>query len=205
MSVKRIDHIAIVVPNVEEAADFYEDALGLKVEHVEKVDGQEVIVAILPAGQSEIELLEPVTETSGVAKFLGKHGPGVHHLCLEVDCLAETIARLKEKGVQLINDQPTIGSGGKKIAFVHPKSTYGVLIELYETTAEEPIIRANILDDLRLRLDVERQAVSAGVSAFLRTLREVTGRAGPTEWVAGDGTRITLKPPEEDPEPERQT
>ena len=135
MSVTRIDHIAIVVPSVEDAAGFYQDALGLKIERVERVDGQEVVVAFLPTGQSEIELLEPVNETSGVAKFLAKHGPGMHHLCLEVDNLDETLARLKEKGVQLINEQPTIGSGGKRIAFVHPKSASGVLIELYETTA----------------------------------------------------------------------
>ncbi len=203
MSVKRIDHIAIVVPNVEDATGFYEDALGLKVAHVEQVEGQDVLVAILPAGQSEVELLEPVNETSGVAKFLAKHGPGMHHLCLEVDCLDETLARLKAKGVTLINEEPTIGSGGKRIAFVHPKSTCGVLIELYECSEGEQLIRANILDDLRARLDVERQAVSAGVSAFLRTLREVNGRAEPTEWVTNNGTRIVIKPPEE--EPERQS
>lgn len=203
MSVKRIDHIAIVVPNVEDAAGFYEDALGLKIEHVEQVDSQEVIVAFLPTGQSEIELLEPINETSGVAKFLAKHGPGMHHLCLEVDDLEETLARLKEKGVALINEEPTIGSGGKRIAFIHPKSTCGVLIELYETTADETLIRANILDDLKSRLDVERQAVSAGVSAFLRTLREVTGRASSAEWVTNNGTRIIIKAPEE-PEPEHK-
>jgi len=132
LSVKRIDHIAIVVPNVEEAAAFYQDALGLKLERIEEVAGQEVIVAFLPTGQSEIELLEPTTDDSGVAKFLAKHGPGIHHICLEVDNLDATLASLKAKGVQLINETPTTGSGGKRIAFIHPKSAYGVLVELYE-------------------------------------------------------------------------
>jgi methylmalonyl-CoA/ethylmalonyl-CoA epimerase len=181
LPIKRIDHIAIVVPNVEEAANFYQDALGLKVTHVEQVDRQDVIVAFLPAGESEIELVEPVSDTSGVSKFLGKRGPGVHHLCLEVDNLEDTLARLKDKGIQLIDEQPTIGSGGKKIAFIHPRNTFGVLIELYEATAEEPLIRASILDEMRTRFVVERQAVSAGVSAFLRSLRVVTGRADPTD------------------------
>ena len=200
MAVKRIDHIAIVVPNVEDATCFYEEALGLKVEHVEQIDSQEVLVAFLPTGGSEIELLEPINDTSGVAKFLAKHGPGMHHLCLEVDDLQETMARLKAKGVALINEEPVIGSGGKRIAFVHPKSTGGVLIELYEMTSDEATIRASIIRDLRSRLDVERQAVTAGVSAFLRTLREMNGRMSSEEWVTNNGTRIIIKPPEE-PEP----
>ena len=193
MPIKRIDHIAIVVPNVEEAAKFYDDALGLRVEYVEEVAGQDVIVAFLPAGQSEIELVEPVTVDSGVAKFLGKHGPGIHHICLEVDDLEETLVRLKEKGVHLINDAPTIGSGGKRIAFIHPKSAYGVLVELYETTADEPFIRANILDNMLKRVNTERQAVSAGISAFLGTLRDNTRSVISEDHVRGNNRRITLK------------
>ena len=134
MSVKRIDHIAIVVPDIEAAKAFYEDALGMKVHHVEQIDEQEVIVAFLPSGESEIELLEPINDTSGVAKFLSKRGPGIHHICLEVSNLEERLAILKSKGVRLINETPTIGSGGKRIAFIHPESTFGVLVELYEST-----------------------------------------------------------------------
>jgi methylmalonyl-CoA/ethylmalonyl-CoA epimerase len=133
MSIKRIDHIAIVVPDLKAAQAFYEDALGMKVERVERVDEQEVIVAFLPSGDSEIELLEPTNDTSGVAKYLSKRGPGIHHICLEVENLDTKLASLKEKGVRLINETPTIGSGGKRVAFIHPESTFGVLIELYET------------------------------------------------------------------------
>ncbi len=171
MSVKRIDHIAIVVPDIEEAQSFYQDALGLDVTHVEQLDDQEVIVAFLPAGDSEIELVEPLNTTSGVARYLSKHGAGVHHLCVEVDHIGETLKRLQARGVELINEQPTIGSGGKKIAFVHPRSTHGVLIELYESTPGEPERRASVLEDMRTRLSVERQVVSAGFSAFVQALR----------------------------------
>ena len=132
MPVKRIDHIAIVVPDVAEAAAFYRDALGLEVQHIEEVAGQGVKVAFLPVGESEIELVEPTSDASGVAKFLSKNGPGMHHLCLEVDDLDATLASLKAKGVGLINEQPALGAGGKRIAFIHPRSTSGVLIELVE-------------------------------------------------------------------------
>ena len=132
MSVKRIDHIAIVVSNLDEATNLYQDVLGLPVAHTEQVDEQEVKVACLPTGDSEIELIQPVTETSGVAKYLAKHGPGIHHICLEVEDIEQSLADLKAAGMQLINEEPTTGAGGKRIAFVHPKSTHGVLLELYE-------------------------------------------------------------------------
>lgn len=190
MTIKRIDHIAIVVPDIEEAQSFYRDALGLAVDYVEQVEGQEVIVAFMPAGNSEIELVEPVNETSGVAKFLAKHNAGIHHIALEVDSIEETLARLKAHDVQLIDEEPTIGSGGKKIAFVHPKSTFGVLIELYESTPEEPQRRAQIMDDLISRFEIERRALAAGWTAFLKGLRVVskTGNGG-----AVGGKAITLK------------
>ena len=132
MSVKRIDHIAIVVANLDEAATLYQDVLGLPVAHTEQVDEQEVKVACLPTGDSEIELIQPVTETSGVARYLAKNGPGIHHICLEVEDIEQSLTDLKAAGMRLINEQPTTGAGGKRIAFVHPKSTHGVLIELYE-------------------------------------------------------------------------
>ncbi|MBN1313456.1 MAG: methylmalonyl-CoA epimerase [Anaerolineae bacterium] len=132
MSVKRIDHIAIVVSDIDEATAFYRDVLGLPVAHTERVDEQEVIVACLPTGDSDIELIQPVDETSGVAKYLAKHGPGIHHICLEVEDIEQSLADLKAAGVKLINREPTIGAGGKRIAFLHPKSAHGVLIELSE-------------------------------------------------------------------------
>jgi methylmalonyl-CoA/ethylmalonyl-CoA epimerase len=132
MGIKRIDHIAIVVPDTQKALAFWQDALGLTLSHTEEVPAQETTVAFLPAGESEVELVEPTTETSGMARYMDKRGPGMHHICFEVDDIDQTLAQLKEKGIQLINEEPTIGAGGKRIAFIHPKSTGGVLIELYE-------------------------------------------------------------------------
>jgi methylmalonyl-CoA/ethylmalonyl-CoA epimerase len=132
MTVKRIDHVAIVVDNIDNALSFWRDALGLEMTHLEEVKEQESIVAFLPAAGSEVELVKPTTETSGVAKYLAKRGPGMHHICFEVDDIEETLAQMKARGVKLINETPTIGAGGKKIAFVHPSSTNGVLVELYQ-------------------------------------------------------------------------
>ena len=132
MGIKKIDHIAVVVPDIDQALTFWRDALGLELAHVEEVKGQAVQVAFLPTGESEVELVKPTTEASGLAKYLDKHGPGMHHICLEVDDIQDTLDQLKEKGVRLINEEPTVGAGGKKVAFVHPKSTGGVLIELVE-------------------------------------------------------------------------
>jgi methylmalonyl-CoA/ethylmalonyl-CoA epimerase len=132
MNVKGINHIAIVVPDINEALGFWRDALGLELSHVEEVPEQETRVAFLPTGGSEVELVQPTTETSGMARYMLKRGPGMHHICFEVEHIEETLARLKEKGIQLINEEPAVGAGGKKIAFIHPKSTGGVLVELYE-------------------------------------------------------------------------
>ena len=152
-----------------------------------------MIVAFFPTGESEIELVEPVNETSGVARYLAKRGPGIHHICVEVDDIAATLGRLKEKGVQLIDEEPTIGSGGKKVAFVHPHSTSGVLIELYQLTPEEPQRRADVIAGLQKRFDVERQVLSAGMSAFLTRLRELTGLSRSGEVVIGSTRGIKLK------------
>lgn len=185
MAIKRIDHIAIVVPNIEEALSFYQGALGLKLEHTERLEDQDVIVAFLPTGESEIELVEPVNPESGVARYLDKRGPGIHHICLQVDDIRETLAQLRANGVELINDEPTIGSGGKSIAFIHPNSANGVLVELYEETAGEMQRRRDTVNDLRERLAAEGQAVAAGVMAFMRALRADAGLTN------GDGIRIT--------------
>jgi methylmalonyl-CoA/ethylmalonyl-CoA epimerase len=134
--IKNINHIAIIVPELEGALDFWEGALGLKLERTESVPSEGVDVAFLPAGGSNVELMKPTVADSGVARFLEKRGPGIHHLCFEVDDIEATLARLREHNAQLINEQPVVGHGGRKYAFVHPKSTGGVLVELYQLNNE---------------------------------------------------------------------
>ena len=133
--IKRINHIALVVDDIEAALGFWREALGLELTEVEQVPEQQATVAFLPVGESHVELVQPTTETSGLTRFLAKRGPGLHHLCVEVDDLEQTLARLKAKGVRLIDEVPRSGSGGKKLAFIHPESTQGVLLELYELLA----------------------------------------------------------------------
>jgi methylmalonyl-CoA/ethylmalonyl-CoA epimerase len=128
----RINHIAVVVENVPAALNFWRDALGLHLNHTESNDGEEVEIAFLPVGDSEIELIAPTTEGSGVAKFLASRGPGLHHLCIEVDDIAASMEHLTANGAQLINESPRLREDGTRYAFVHPKSTGGVLVELYE-------------------------------------------------------------------------
>lgn len=127
----KINHIAIVVKDIDEALKFWRDALGLEVDHIEDVPSQQSRVAFIPVGDSEIELVSPTSQDSGLAKFLEKRGEGLHHLCFEVDDLSEVLNELKIKGVRLITEEPLI-LPGRKMAFAHPKSTNGVLIELYE-------------------------------------------------------------------------
>ena len=131
-TIKKVDHIAIIVEDIDEALIFWRDALGLELHHVEAVPDQESVIAFLPVGEGDIELVKPTTENSGVARYLKKRGPGIHHICLEVDDIQATLARLRSRDVRLINETPVIGAGGKKIAFIHPESTHGVLVELYE-------------------------------------------------------------------------
>lgn len=133
--IKKINHVAVVVPEIEDALPFWRDALGLEVEHVEDVPSQKAVVAFIPVGDSELELVKPTADDTGAAKFLRERGPGMHHLCLEVDDLAEMLAELKAKGVRLINESP-VEMKGRRMAFVHPKSAGGVLVELYELTGK---------------------------------------------------------------------
>ena len=130
--IKRINHIAIVVDDIDTALTFWRDALGLKLDHIEDIPEQESIVAFLPTGESEVELVQPTSEDSGVARYLQKRGPGMHHICFEVEDIHVSLEQLKGKGVRLINETPMTGAGGKKMAFIHPESAYGVLVELYE-------------------------------------------------------------------------
>ena len=132
--IKNINHIAIIVPDLEGAVAFWEGALGLKLARTESVPEEGVDVAFLPVGGSNVELLKPTVADTGVARFLEKRGPGIHHMCFEVDDIEATLAQLRDRNVQLINDQPQEGHGGRKYAFVHPKSTGGVLVELYQLT-----------------------------------------------------------------------
>jgi len=134
--IKNINHIAIIVPDLEGAVAFWEGALGLKLARTESVPEEGVDVAFLPIGGSNVELLKPTVADTGVARFLEKRGPGIHHMCFEVDDIEATLAQLRDRNVQLINEQPQEGHGGRKYAFVHPKSTGGVLVELYQLSGE---------------------------------------------------------------------
>lgn len=133
--VKRIDHIAILVDDMDGPLSFWRDALGLDVAGLQDVPAEAAQIAFLPTGGSEVELVKPTTDDSGLARYLEKHGPGMHHICLEVDDIEGMLAQLKDKGVRLINDEPRTNPQGRKYAFIHPKSANGVMVELYELPA----------------------------------------------------------------------
>jgi len=128
----KINHIAIVVDDVNTALNFWQKALGLTLAHSEHNEDEEVDIAFLPLGEGEIELIAPFTEESGVAKYLAKRGAGMHHLCLEVDDIDAVMRQLLANGTELINAEPRTRPDGRRYAFVHPRSTGGVLLELYE-------------------------------------------------------------------------
>jgi len=173
----RIDHVAIIVDNIDHALSFWRDALGLEVTHVEDVPDQDSVVAFLSTGDSELELVKPTTDDSGISRYLHKRGPGIHHICFQVDDIELSLDKLRDHGVRLINPEPVIGTGGKKIAFIHPESTHGVLIELYELTPLEPEIRLARARELADRVRAQGQVVAANVLGFLRGLRD-TGIEG---------------------------
>jgi methylmalonyl-CoA/ethylmalonyl-CoA epimerase len=168
---KKINHVAIVVDDIDTALRFWQDGLGMEVTHVEDLDEQNVVVAFLPAGEAEIELVKPTDEDTGAGRFLKKHGPGIHHICFEVDDLVAYLDHLKDRGIRLINEEPVIGAGGKLVSFIHPDSTHGVLIELYEPTKQEPQIRLSRARQLADRTIAGGQVVAAATLAFLRSLR----------------------------------
>ncbi|KYC51538.1 MAG: Glyoxalase/Bleomycin resistance protein/Dioxygenase superfamily protein [Candidatus Methanofastidiosum methylothiophilum] len=130
--IKKIDHIGIAVNSLEESLKFYEGALGLKVENIEEVSEQKVKVCFLNIGGVHFELLEPTSPDSTVAKSIEKRGEGIHHIAVLVENIDEAIKTMKEKEIKLIDEIPRKGAGGSKMAFVHPKSTHGILLELYE-------------------------------------------------------------------------
>ncbi len=131
--VKSINHVAVVVDDMEKGLSFWRDALGLEMREFRDVPSEASQVAFLPLTGSEIELVEPSSDVSGIAKYLAKRGPGLHHICLEVDDLEGMLMHLRSKRIRLINDEPRTASNGKKYAFIHPESTSGVLVELYQS------------------------------------------------------------------------
>ena len=130
--VNQINHVAVVVDDMEKALAFWRDALGMDLHELRDVPAEKSQVAFLPLSGSEVELVRPTTDDSGIAKYLAKRGPGMHHICLEVDDIDGMMTQLKTKGIRLINEEPRTAADGKRYAFVHPESTSGVLVELYQ-------------------------------------------------------------------------
>lgn len=128
----KVDHIGIATRQISEALSLWGETLGLEIDHQEEVKEQGVRVAMLPVGETRIELLEPLSPESPVGKFLEKRGPGIHHVALRVDDIRAALAQLKAKGARLIDENPRIGAGGCLVAFIHPSSTNGVLLELVQ-------------------------------------------------------------------------
>lgn len=130
--IKKIDHIGIAVQSIEQSLPFYTDTLKLELLGIEEVESEQVKVAFLQIGEAKLELLEPMHADSAIAKFLEKRGEGLHHVALGVDSIEDRIREMKENGIRMIQDKPKVGAGGAQVAFMHPKSTQGVLFELCE-------------------------------------------------------------------------
>ena len=130
----KLEHIGIATFGIDEAVGFWRDVLGIDVIETEVIEDQKVRVAMLPIGEARVELLEPTSEDSPIAKFLEKRGPGIHHIAIRVEDIRATLVRLKESGARLIDEAPRNGAGGCLVAFIHPASTGGVLLELVEHT-----------------------------------------------------------------------
>ena len=131
----KIDHVGIAVKDTEAALRFYRDVLGIRVAHSEAVPSDGVRITFLPVGESQIEFVEPLNDASSTAKFIERRGEGIHHICLEVDDIEATLKEMERQGMALIDRVPRKGGHGKLVAFVHPKSTSGVLIELAQSTS----------------------------------------------------------------------
>ncbi len=135
--IRGVDHLGIAVRSLAEGRALYE-ALGLHVEAVEEVPGEQVRVAMIPCGAMRIELLEPTSPESPIARFLERRGPGLHHVCLASDDIDADDARLRQEGYELLRDAPSRGAGGCRVQFLHPRSAGGVLIELSQETEATP-------------------------------------------------------------------
>ncbi|MCK5543264.1 MAG: methylmalonyl-CoA epimerase [Desulfobacterales bacterium] len=132
MKIKKIDHLGIAVSDIESGKKFWQDIMGLKLEGTETVEEQKVTTLFFPVGESEVELLESTSPDGPVAKYIEKKGPGLQHIAFRVENIDEALAELKTKGVKLIDESPRKGAGGARIAFLHPKATGGILVELCE-------------------------------------------------------------------------
>ena len=132
MEILKIDHLGIAVNSIDDGKNFWSDVLGLKFESTETVESQKVTTAFFPVGESEVELLESTSKDGPIAKYIEKRGQGFQHVAFRVANLAESLKELKEKGIQLIDQEPRSGAGGAKIAFIPPKATGGILVELCE-------------------------------------------------------------------------
>jgi len=130
--IKAVNHVAVVVDDMEKSLLFWRDALGIDLHELRDVPAEKSQVAFLPVAGAEIELVLPTSADSGIAKYLVKRGPGLHHICLEVDDIAGMMVQLKANNIRLINQEPSTAANGKKYAFIHPESTGGVLVELYQ-------------------------------------------------------------------------
>ena len=133
----KLNHVAILVEDIEDALPFWRDALGLELTRIDEVETESARVAFLPAGESKIELVQPTDPDSGLGRYLQKRGGGMHHICLEVPDIEATMIRLKEHGVELINESPRQRDTGAHYAFIHPKSTQKVLYELVQLASED--------------------------------------------------------------------
>ena len=132
----RLDHVGIAVANLEEALAFYRDALGLEIDPVEEVPSQQVRARFIPVGDAALELLEATSEASPIAKYMAKRGPGLHHITLEVEDIWAALGALKARGVRLVDETPRPGAHGSLVAFIHPSSAQGVLVELKQAAGK---------------------------------------------------------------------
>lgn len=131
---KKVDHIGIAVKNLDETIPYYTETLGLNLLKIEEVTSESVRVAFIDAGNVKLELLEPMSEQSAIHSFIEKKGEGIHHIAFAVEGIEERMTELREKGIRILNEQPKIGAGGAQVAFLHPKSSYGVLYELCDNS-----------------------------------------------------------------------
>ncbi|MDP3186601.1 MAG: methylmalonyl-CoA epimerase [Anaerolineales bacterium] len=129
--INKINHVAFVVDDMQKSLSFWRDALGLQMTELRDNPAEQAQIAFLPVAGSEIELVRPTSEDSGLVKYLARRGPGMHHVCFETDDIQGMLAQLQARGVRLINEAPRTGGDGRKYAFIHPESTGGVLVELY--------------------------------------------------------------------------
>ncbi len=177
MTLPLINHVAIALPDIEAALKFYRDALGLRLERVESVEQEGVKVAFMPLGDSEIELVQPTRDDTGIAKWLSKHGAGLHHVCIQVADVRAAMQRIAAHGAELINKEPVTRPDGTQYAFVHPKSAFGVLIELYQIKSDKPAdpqkaLIERTLNTLHLNIQIAQHMLGALPENRARTCRD---------------------------------